>query len=376
MRILFTNNTYFPDIGGVNTLLKNILEDLSNNDSIVTILTTNPHKLNDNEIINKVNIIRINSPLYIRLYGFSPEIGFYLLKHLEKDLCSDLIHIQGYHSLLSLEIALICRIKKIPFVFSPHFSPQGQNLKFGKVFFKIYKPVGGLIFKWAQRIICASQFEANTIKNEFRIKNETIEVIPHGVEKLELRTRKHNNKKVSLLFVGVLLELKGVQYLLHTVHYLKNHCKKDISLTIVGSGEYEPILKKLSYDLSIEEQVIWYSNLFGEELYTKYKEADVLLLLSRSENYGIVIAEALALGTPCIVSKTTALNEFLDESGCFGIDYPPNIEILSNLIIEICENNAQVDSVSKKIRTWKEVAKDYQEVYYEVLSKKNNCICQ
>ena len=110
--------------------------------------------------------------------------------------------------------------------------------------------------------------------------------------------------------------------------------------------------------------------MYGKELYEKFRDADIFLLLSRSENYGIVVAEALALGTPCIVANTTALSEFTKEPGCSGIDYPPDPKELAELIIKIHESDVKVGPFSNKIRTWDEVAKDYEKVYVEMLNKR------
>ena len=87
------------------------------------------------------------------------------------------------------------------------------------------------------------------------------------------------------------------------------------------------------------------------------------MLLSKNENYGITVAEALALGTPVIVTKHSALREFLSEPGCFGVDYPPNPREVAELILKIVNSDVKVGPFSRKIRTWEEVVKDYEEIY-------------
>jgi glycosyltransferase involved in cell wall biosynthesis len=108
--------------------------------------------------------------------------------------------------------------------------------------------------------------------------------------------------------------------------------------------------------------------LFGEELYKKIRKADMSLLISRSENFGIQVAEVLAMGIPCIVAKTTALVEFLDEPGCFGIDYPPNSTALAELIINIKDRSPKVGPLSDRIRTWDKVVDDYARVYARLVN--------
>ena len=90
---------------------------------------------------------------------------------------------------------------------------------------------------------------------------------------------------------------------------------------------------------------------------------DIFIILSRTEGYGIVVAEALSRGTPTIVTNGTALEEFTKEKGCFGVDYPPRPGEVADLILRIHEDDVTVGPFSGKIRTWKEVAEDYERSY-------------
>jgi glycosyltransferase involved in cell wall biosynthesis len=99
------------------------------------------------------------------------------------------------------------------------------------------------------------------------------------------------------------------------------------------------------------------------DLMREIKNADVFVLLSNSEAYGIAVAEALALGTPCVVTNATALSEFTREPGCFGVDYPPDPETVAQLIIDVYERRVQVGPFSDKIRTWDAVGRAYERLY-------------
>ena len=58
------------------------------------------------------------------------------------------------------------------------------------------------------------------------------------------------------------------------------------------------------------------------QLLDLYSKADLLLLLSEHEAYSLVVADALASGTPCLVGNTSALSEWVDDKSCFGINLP------------------------------------------------------
>ncbi len=88
-----------------------------------------------------------------------------------------------------------------------------------------------------------------------------------------------------------------------------------------------------------------------------------MVLLSKYEAYGLVVAEALACKTPCIVANTSALSEWIDNRNVFGIDYPIHIEELVNLIKEV--SGVSVEGVN--IPTWDVAVEKLKRVYRGVL---------
>ena len=85
----------------------------------------------------------------------------------------------------------------------------------------------------------------------------------------------------------------------------------------------------------------------------------MLVLLSKYEAYGLVVAEALACKTPCIVANTSALSEWIDNRNVFGIDYPICIKKLVNLIKEV--SGVSVEGVN--LLTWDVAVKKLKRVY-------------
>jgi len=68
------------------------------------------------------------------------------------------------------------------------------------------------------------------------------------------------------------------------------------------------------------------------------------------------------------VTKVGALREFLDEPGCFGIEYPPDPDELAELILAIHTNDVRIGPFNTgRISTWEHVAQEYERIYHEVL---------
>lgn len=365
MKILAINSTEITRIGGINYSVKRVCEELARTGHECCVLSVNPGNLPSEETLNGVKIIRINSPISERLYHFSPAIIRFLRRNLGGALRPDIVHIHEYRSLLTLQAARLLGSKRLPFVFSPHYDRLGYNTFAGHHLMGCYKPFGSITFKLAETIIVNSEYTKDILLTDFGINPDKIEVIPHGVDTLEPpanKARKAPGSPVSLLYAGVLTGKKSVHYIIQALSEMKKR-HREAHLTVIGEGDRELPLKSLAGKLAVGEDISWHPPLSGEELQRRFREADTFLLLSRDESYGIVVAEALAAGTPCIVAKTTALNEFLAEPGCFGVDYPPDPAEVADLIIRINDRDVRVGPFSRKIRTWDKVAQDYVKLY-------------
>ena len=229
-------------------------------------------------------------------------------------------------------------------------------------------PLGRLSFQWARTIICDSQYERTLITRAIDVCNGRCVVVPLGVDAVSATGAPHkSHNPASILCVTNLFESKGVQYLIEAMRILQKERHQAVTLNVVGDGPFRPHLEAMVRTYGLTKRVLFCSNLPRAELDQLYSEADVFALLSSSEAYGIVVAEALATGVPCIVAKSAALEEFVSERGCFGIDYPPDIRRLASLISELLDSDVPVGPLSaQKIRTWNEVADDYERVYAQV----------
>ncbi|MBC7092190.1 MAG: glycosyltransferase family 4 protein, partial [Nitrososphaeria archaeon] len=257
-------------------------------------------------------------------------------------------------------------------VFSPHLDATRSTFA-GNHLWKIYKLFIKKIINSVDWIIVASKFELNLLIQQFSINQNKVTIIPHGVDIINTEKFRIKTNDIRLLYVGYLIKRKRVDYILKSLHSLIYDYKiKNILLTIIGEGSEKKNLFKLSKKLKIDDKIIWRTFLPRKELEKEFKNSDVVLLLSESEAYGITVAEALALGTPVIVTKQTALKEFLNEPGCFGVSYPPNPKEVAKLILKIINTGVKVGPFSnRKIRLWNEVVSEYEKVYIDLLKCKN-----
>ena len=363
MKVLVLSGSFYPQIGGVELVVQRVGEEMAKCGHEYTVLTVNPGHLASEENLKGMKIIRVrrNSPL---TYGINISI-WRKLNAIRDDY--DIIHVHGYHSLLSFEVALLCKYLERPFVFSPHYHGIGHT-SYRNSLVKVYKYFGKHSFQWANEIICVSDYEKQLLLSHFRGLDAKIQVIPNGVDQIYVTTsRKYleNGNKINLLYVGALRRYKGLEFILKSLPVLKNKYNLAVKLRVVGKGEDREYFLRLASQLKIMDLIEWIDRASDEELIQYYRSADIFVFLSKAEAYGLVVAEALAQGTPCIVANTSALTEFAAEPGCFAIKYPPDIQELSQLILRIKDKNVQVGPFSRKIQTWADIGKTYEQLYSE-----------
>lgn len=176
---------------------------------------------------------------------------------------------------------------------------------------------------------------------------QPVSIIPNGIDIPEL-TQKHIGETRTLLFLGRIHPVKGLDILLTAWGEVQARFP-EWKLKIVGSdvgyyGEsgYLNEMRALASTLKLN-RVEFMGELLGEEKLWSYRQADLYVLPSRSENFGLTVAEALAAGTPAIVGKGAPW-EGLDKNGCgwwidIGIDpLVACLEEAMSLSSEVCSS--------------------------------------
>jgi len=183
----------------------------------------------------------------------------------------------------------------------------------------------------------ADSEKANLLKLDY---NNKITVIPNGIEidKIALKTNWNPTKKI--LFLSRVHVKKGIELLMEAVAVLKEQM---VSYTVIIAGEgdeaYIQQLKQKAGELGVSTIVQFIGGVYGEQKWKLFQDADFFVLPTYSENFGIVVAEALASGTPVITTTGTPWQELSTEKCGWWIDL--NIENLTNTITKALLLNAE-----------------------------------
>ena len=347
MRILQVCPKYYPDLGGVAQYVRNISERLANEHEVTVFTCDTSGQLPKEETLNGVIIKRFRS--------FSPQDAYHISLVMLSELrhsSFDVVHGHGYHA-FPLFFSRYAESKK--FIVNAYYHGHGHTL-FRDFIIRFYKPFGVKALRQADRIIALSNYEKGLLIQDFNLDDSNISIIPCGLnleEFSDMGTEKREGKEI--LYVGGLEEYKGVQHIINTLPLLDI----DVHLEVIGKGPYKKHLVDFTKKLRLEERVHFYQELSWKELLRKYALADVFILLSKYESFSIVVAEALAAKTPCIVANTSALTEWIDNKNCFGIDYPVDNAKLAELITKVI--GTEVGDI--KLWDWDDVARETLKVY-------------
>lgn len=161
--------------------------------------------------------------------------------------------------------------------------------------------------------------------------NNKITIIPNGIEidEISLKTSWKPTKKI--LFLSRVHVKKGIELLMEAVARLK---EKMYGYTVIIAGEgddtYIQQLKDKAKTLGINHIIQFHGGVYGDEKWKLFRVADFFILPTYSENFGIVVAEALATGTPVITTMGTPWQELKTEKCGWWIEL--NVENLKNAI--------------------------------------------
>src|SRR4030043_322152 len=169
------------------------------------------------------------------------------------------------------------------------------------------------LVKDCHRIIASTERGKEDLITYYDAAPETISIIPCGVNLDLFRPIKRETARCHLglngesiiVFVGRIIPLKGIDNILKAMAYLEG--KRRIKLVVIGGDDHSQAeiqrLKNLSRSLKIDESVIFLGSVKQEMLPFFYSAADLCVVPSYYESFGLVVLESLACGTPVVATK-------------------------------------------------------------------------
>lgn len=367
MKVVLCTSHFDPDRGGIVTVVREHARGLASQGHDVTVVVLGDTTGRGDEVTGDgVHVLRRPDPRAGKVGGRVSGLRrtWRLLQGAWDQ--ADIIHVHGYHTLFGQQMVRLAR-RSAPHakvVWSTHYHGHGHG-RITRLVWPIFDALAGRSLHRAHAVVCVSDYEARLLAKR-HAGLQSITVIPNGVERIQPRRRAaRRGPALHFLYVGFLEPYKGVQHVLAGLASYRRE-GHNARLTVVGRGSAAQDLQAQAAQLGLEDHIAWLSEVSSKELQRHYREHDALLLLSEAEAYGLVVAEAMATGTPCIVRDTSALSEFARLTGCLGI--PGELDG-AKVAAAMAHTPTKVNLADQeKVVTWSYVANRLADLYAGLLS--------
>ena len=231
----------------------------------------------------------------------------------------------------------------------------------------------------AWRIICCSKYMAVEVARNLGVPQDKIDVVPNGInsslfegpiEVEGLRARFALADEILVLYVGRLVYEKGITLLVEAMpHVLRS---LNVKLVIVGEGYLKEDLINRIHDLGMDDKVYVTGFLDSEILRGLFRVADVCVIPSMYEPFGIVALEAMAAGSPIVTSGVGGLGEILEHDKNAVFVYPTP-ESIAWGITKVLKDPTYADRIRQQARMrissyrWEAIAESTLGIYRRAL---------
>ena len=305
---------YPPHLGGMEIFVQRLSEGLAKKGHDVSVFTTSNVKVESISKNNAVRIISLKKMSHVYNVPIVPSL-FWRLINEEKP---DIINAHQYPIFFSDISAWVSQLRNIPFVLWVHVVSDPKSPLSGLISNTYYSTIGKFPFEMADSIISPTlAYKQKLI--DMGTKAKKIQVIPYGIDvekfyyvnKSNVFKERYNCEgSTIILSVGRLNYQKGFKFLIKAMPGILRRIP-DAKLIIVGEGEQLSELENLVKSLDLFESVIFTGALAQKEIPMAYATADIFVLPSLFESFGISLIEAQAAGKPVIGTKTGGVPEAL-----------------------------------------------------------------
>jgi glycosyltransferase involved in cell wall biosynthesis len=328
---------------------------------------------------NGVQAIYLPTWWRYRALSWNPAVKRYCRARLQH---FDVAHIFGLYDLLGPAVAGACRARKIPYVLEPigMFVPIVRNFLLKAFYHFVW---GRRLFEGASAVIATSDQEANELgaggvpPGKIVLRRNGVEIPASWPERGAFRrSRGISQDSKLILFLGRLSAKKSPDLLLEAFAKLPAELDgKPLQLVFAGPNEggMTTQLEQMASQLGVRTRIQFVGAIFDENKWAAYRDADVFVLPSRNENFGNTAAEAVAAGTPVIVTEQCGIAPLLANEA--GLAVRHDSAALSEALVRILgtrETRARLEAGCAKVTSrlgWEEPVRAMETLYARLASR-------
>jgi glycosyltransferase involved in cell wall biosynthesis len=400
MHLLYVTQSYYPflDKGGPTVKVRALARGLASSGNAVAVLTADlgfnrakreiagagPGRWGFEASENGVEGIYLRTRARYRSLTWNPGVASFCRERLG---AFDLTHIYGLYDLIGPRVASACRRIARPYVVEPMgmFLPIVRNIWMKRFY---HDTLGGRLLKGASRVIATSEQERREFL-EGGIADSKIVVRRNGIEiPGQLPPAGSFRSQWSIprdakfvLFLGRLVSKKSPDLMLEVFSQWnrRGNGSRGSVLVMAGPDEgdgFRRHLEGIAAQMELTGRVLFTGPLYGDAKWAAYRDADVFVLPSQNENFGNTAAEAVACGTPVLVTDRCGIAPMVDQRA--GLVVPHDCAALEAGLAQILDHPAlaaRLRGGCKRVAdslSWAEPLAQMETLYRELISERRS----
>jgi glycogen(starch) synthase len=374
-------------IGGISPHIYFLSKHLAKQDVKVYVITCDFPGAPAHEVVDGVEVYRIDSYknpspdfatwVYLMNMNMQKETAA-LMKKISSKI--DLIHA---HDWLVADAGIgLKHIFRKPLLVTMHSTEMGRRNGLNTTAEKMIHETEAWLTYEAWKVICCSDYMINHVKYVFGLPNDKMVMVPNGVNPqnydvdvpLDFRGKFALPEEKIVLYVGRLVYEKGIHVLINAVPKILSQV--NAKFIIVGSGYMKEQLLNIVRSMGLEHKVLFEGFMDEATLLRLQKCADVSVVPSLFEPFGIVALEAMAAKSPVVASDTGGLSEIIEHDVTGVKVYSNNPDSLAWGITKVLKDEGYAkylrENAYRRIQEkydWAKIAQDTKRIYEGVLGE-------
>jgi glycogen(starch) synthase len=393
MRILMLSWEFPPQsVGGLSQHVFELSRALVAGEIQVDLITAGGGKLPEHEVMEGIAIWRVN-PYHggneRDFIDWVQRLNFAILEQgavlSNRRGRYDLVHAHDW--LVTYAARGLKHIYATPLLATIHATEFGRNNGLYTGEQRYISDIEWLLTYEAWKVICCSRYMEEEVKHVFQVPGDKIEIIPNGIRpeayqplsQYSFREQLHLSPEEKIVFyIGRLVQEKGIQILLEAAPLILERFPQT-TFAIAGKGPFEVHLKNQTREMGLGGKVHFLGYIDDQARNDLYHAAAAAVFPSLYEPFGIVALEAMASGTPVVVSSVGGLDEIVEHEKDGLKVYPNDARSLAEQVCRILSAEDWAASLAENAHdkavnnySWKKIARQTSELYEEIIFSPEN----
>ncbi|MGD0159480.1 MAG: glycosyltransferase family 4 protein [Candidatus Bathyarchaeia archaeon] len=377
-------------VGGLSAHLFNLSRELVKLGVDTYIVTCDFPGAPESETVNGAHVLRVDS-----YKTPSPDFATWdslMNVNMQKETAALISSLDGRVDIIHAHDWLVANaavglkhVFRIPLVATIHSTEIGRRNGLHTDYERMIHQTENWLAHESWRVVCCSWYMSWQVRWAFGLSEDRVTIIPNGVDvsvyqkefdKAEFRKRFASPEEKIVLFVGRLVYEKGVQTLINAIPKILS--RANAKFVVVGDGGMRDSLTRQVANMHLSHKVIFTGFLDDDRLRKLYQIADVCVVPSLYEPFGITALEAMAAKTALVASNSGGLSEIVEHDRTGTKVFPGNADSVAwgvtRVLLDPGYANWIKDNAYQKavhVYDWAKIARQTKEFYEQVLEVYN-----